>query len=144
MKLTEHFTREEMTDSQTAAALGIDNTPTEEHEKNLQALCANILEPLRKMWGGAIIVTSGYRSKALNDAIPNASAKSQHCNGEAADIKPLNGDKLALFRMLKNSGLDYDQLINEYPDQNGVPSWIHVSYTRARKNRRQVLTLGAR
>lgn len=144
MKLTEHFTLEELTDSQTAAALHIDNTPTAEHTDNLKALCENILEPLRKLWGGAIVINSGYRSKALNDAIPNASLTSQHCKGEAADIRPLNGDKLGLFRLLKNSGLDYDQLINEYPDKNGIPSWVHVSYTRTRKNRRQVLTLGAR
>ena len=46
--------------------------------------------------------------------------------------------------MIKESGLPFDQLINEYPDKNGVPSWIHVSFTTSRKNRGQVLTLGGK
>lgn len=141
-QLTEHFTLEELTESRTAAALKIDNTPTEEHKRNLRALAANILEPIRKAWGGAIVINSGYRSKELNKAIAGASEKSQHCKGEAADIRPLNGKKRDLFELIKASRLDFDQLINEYPDKNGVPSWIHVSYTTSRKNRHQVLTLG--
>lgn len=141
MKLTEHFTLEEMTESQTASALGIENTPTDEHLARLKALCKDILEPIRELWGSPIVINSGYRSAALNAAIPNASSKSQHCKGEAVDIRPLNGDKLGLFRLIKASGLDFDQLINEYPNKDGVPSWIHVSYTTSRKNRRQVLVL---
>lgn len=142
--LTTHFTLEEMLESDTAAALGIKNEPTKQHKANLKALAVHILEPIREKWGGAIVVSSGYRSKELNDVIPRASKTSQHCKGEAADIRPLDGRKLELFNMIKVSGLPFDQLINEYPDKNGVPSWIHVSFTTSRKNRGQVLTLGGK
>ena len=142
--LTTHFTLEEMLESDTAAALGIKNEPTNQHKANLKALAVHLLEPIREKWGGAIVVSSGYRSKELNDVIPRASMTSQHCKGEAADIRPLDGQKLELFNMIKESGLPYDQLINEYPDKNGVPSWIHVSFTTSRKNRGQVLTLGGK
>ena len=141
MELTKHFTLEEMLESSHASVLDIDNTPTKQHEKNMKSLAVHVLEPIREKWGGAIVVGSGYRSKALNDVIPGASATSQHCKGEAADIRPLDGRKKELFEMIKESGLPFDQLINEYPDKNGVPSWIHVSYTTSRKNRGQVLTL---
>lgn len=142
--LTTHFTLEEMLESDTAAALGIKNEPTKQHKANLKALAVHLLEPIREKWGGAIVVSSGYRSKELNDVIPRASKTSQHCKGEAADIRPLDGRKLELFNMIKVSGLPFDQLINEYPDKNGVPSWIHVSFTTSRKNRGQVLTLGGK
>lgn len=142
--LTTHFTLEEMLESDTAAALGIKNEPTKQHKANLKALAVHLLEPIREKWGGAIVVSSGYRSKELNDAIPGASKTSQHCKGEAADIRPSSGRKLELFNMIKESGLPFDQLINEYPDKNGVPSWIHVSFTTSRKNRGQVLTLGGK
>lgn len=142
--LTTHFTLEEMLESNTAATLGIKNEPTKQHKANLKALATQLLEPIRQKWGGAIVVTSGYRSKELNDATPGASATSQHCEGEAADIRPINGKKKELFEMIRTSGLPFDQLINEYPDKHGVPSWIHVSYTTSRKNRGQVLTLGGK
>lgn len=142
--LTTHFTLEEMLESDTAAALCIKNEPTKQHKANLKALAVHLLEPIREKWGGAIVVSSGYRSKELNDVIPRASKTSQHCKGEAADIRPLDGRKLELFNMIKESGLPFDQLINEYPDSNGVPSWIHVSFTTSRKNRGQVLTLGGK
>lgn len=131
-----------MLESQTASVLGIDNTPTKQHTANMKALAVHLLEPIRERWGGAIVISSGYRSKALNDVTPGASATSQHCKGEAADIRPLDGRKKELFEMIRDSGLPFDQLINEYPDKNGVPSWIHVSFTTSRKNRGQILTKG--
>ena len=143
-KLTEHFTLEEMLESSTAAALHIKNEPTKQHKNNMRALAKHVLEPIREKWGGAIVVTSGYRSQELNAVTPNASKTSQHCKGEAADIRPLDGRKKELFDMIRTSGLPFDQLINEYPDKNGVPSWIHVSFTTSRANRGQVLTLGGR
>ena len=142
--LTTHFTLEEMLESDTAAALGIKNEPTKQHKANLKSLAVHLLEPIREKWGGAIVISSGYRSKELNDVIPGASKTSQHCKGEAADIRPLDGRKKELFEMIKTSGLPFDQLINEYPDNNGVPKWIHVSFTTSRKNRGQVLTLGGK
>ena len=61
-----------MLESDTAAALGIKNEPTKQHKANLKALAVHLLEPIREKWGGAIVVSSGYRSKELNDVIPRA------------------------------------------------------------------------
>lgn len=145
MKLTEHFTLEELTYSRKASVLGLENIPTKQHAANLKALCTHVLEQIRQKWGGPVVVTSGYRSEALNAVTDGASKTSQHKKGEAADIRPLDGRNKEFFEMIKNSPeIPFDQLINEYPDKNGVPSWIHVSYTTSRKNRRQVLTLGGK
>lgn len=141
MKLTEHFTLEEFIKSDTAKATGIDNTPSPEVVENLKQLCVHVLEPLRQKWGSGISITSGYRCAALNKAVGGAK-DSQHERGEAADIVPTNGKTLALLMMLQRSGIEFDQLINEKPDKNGVPAWIHVSYKALiNLNRHQVLTI---
>lgn len=44
MKLTQHFSLEEMIKSQTGSRKGIDNTPGQKEIENLKALCENVLE----------------------------------------------------------------------------------------------------
>lgn len=124
MKLTEHFTLEELT----ATSKKIKNIPTEKEISALKKLCENVLEPLRVMYGGAIVVNSGFRSPELNSAI-GGSKTSQHVKGEAADLD-CNNNRL-LFELIKNN-FEFDQLINE---KNY--SWIHVSFSD--KNRNQCL-----
>ena len=132
MKLTEHFTLEELTRSATARRLGIDNTPTPEVKANLKALCVNVLEPLRQAWGAPIVVTSGYRSIKLNRAVGSKDT-SQHVHGEAADIHTVSDtptDNRKLIRVMKRLALPIDQCIDEY---NG--NWLHVSYSRRHRRR---------
>lgn len=133
MRLTEHFTLEEMVRSATATKRGIDNTPTAEVVDNLGALCRNVLEPARQAFGGAITVTSGYRSKALNAAV-GGKANSQHLVGEAADIQVRSGLR-RLWKIIRDRGV-YDQLLYE---RSGKSVWIHVSYTRYGGNRHQAI-----
>lgn len=78
MNLSEHFTLEEMTFSQTAVRNGISNQPGAAEIENLKALCANVLEPLRALAGRPLHINSGYRSAELNRRIGGA-ATSQHC-----------------------------------------------------------------
>ena len=80
MKLTDHFTLEEMTVSEYAARNGLKNTPSETAVQNLKILCKNVLEPLRLNLQKPIISTSGYRSKKVNEAI-GGSTTSQHMKG---------------------------------------------------------------
>ena len=129
MKLTEHFTLEQMIFSQTAVRKGIDNTPTAEQITNLQNLCTNILEPLQASLG-VIVLSSGFRCVTLNKAIGGAS-NSQHCQGMAADIniKGLNVEQV--FQFIKHSTLPFDQVIQEFG------SWVHVSFSP--RNRRECL-----
>lgn len=119
MRLSEHFTLDEMTFSQTAARDNIDNTPSPEIIKNLIRLCA-LLEDVRKTVGKPITVTSGYRSPEVNRLIGSKDT-SQHCKGCAADIKigRLSVDE-SMDAIIK-SGIIFDQCIAEYN------SWIHIS-----------------
>lgn len=133
-----HFTMRELVKSPTAQRLGIDNEPTEAVKANLTALVEHILDPLREAWGAPIVVTSGYRSPALNKAVHGA-ASSQHVIGQAADIHTVSDrpeENRKLLDLIIELGLPYDQVINEYPDRKGGPDWIHVSYgPRNRRNR---------
>lgn len=129
-----YFTIEEMTESSTATAKGIDNTPSKDIEAKLQKLIEAILDPLREWYGKPIRVNSGYRCEALNEAI-GGSKTSQHCLGEAADITAGSKEENEkLFNYIKDN-LPFDQLINESDF-----SWIHVSYREGRL-RKQVLAL---
>ncbi|CAJ0592262.1 unnamed protein product [Cylicocyclus nassatus] len=131
-----HFTLEELTDSATAKRLHINNTPSSAEIVALTALCVNVLEPLRKHWGGPILVNSGYRSPALNAAVKGATA-SQHMKGEAADIRASKAsDNMRLYHTLRTL-FPYDQIIaEEYDVATGQCGWVHVSFrsTGCRKN----------
>lgn len=134
-----YFTFHELTFSHTAAMLGIDNTPTAEEAASLYALVDNVLDPAREKYGAPIIVSSGYRCKALNDALKKASKTSQHMRGEAADL--VTGDpqiNAHLARIIHDLGV-YDQLILENANSDGtLCDWVHVSYSKS-GNRKQVL-----
>lgn len=139
-KLSAHLTLAEVIHSDTAKRLGIDNTPTPEHVASLSALANAIFEPLREHFGVPIYVSSGYRSEALNDATPGASATSQHSLGEALDLDQDgrgNGVTNAeVFEYIRHA-LPFDQLIWEFGDDHN-PDWVHVSYRR-KGPRKQVL-----
>ncbi|MBQ5635154.1 MAG: peptidase M15 [Alistipes sp.] len=133
-----YFTFHELTNSATAARLGIDNTPTAEEAASIHALVENVLDPAREKYGCPIIVNSGYRCARLNKAVGGVE-NSQHCKGEAADIttgKPSMNAYLA--RIIHDLGV-YDQIILENANNNGtLCDWVHVSYCRS-GNRKQIL-----
>lgn len=133
MKLSDHFTLAEMTQSQTASRYGIPNNPGQTEIAALRALCLNVLEPIRNQFGAPVTVSSGYRSLKVNQKVGGASG-SQHLKGEAADINVWGMDPIELYNWIVfYSGLDFDQCIQEFG------SWVHVSYTERRPNRRMAL-----
>ncbi len=79
MRITPHFTLDEMTVSQLAAREGLDNNPPAEARANLQLLC-NALEQVRALFGAPVIVSSGYRSPAVNQRI-GGTLTSKHLQG---------------------------------------------------------------
>ena len=124
--LTQHFTKEELCGSQTAARFGIDNTPSPEVFSNLVRLCDQILEPLRNAISRPIVVSSGYRCGALNAAV-HGSKNSDHLRGCAADI-PAAGmgiDELANKVWTLAPFVPLKQCIVEFGQ------WVHVSCTAA-------------
>jgi hypothetical protein len=129
MKVGKFFTLQEFTVSQTATRRGIPNDPPEDVIDSIRALCSKVLDPLRRKLGKPIVVSSGYRSPELNEAIGGA-ASSQHCKGEAADIICPGVEVSDLVNAIREMDLPFDQLIHE-------GTWVHVSYSK--RNRRQVL-----
>ena len=137
MKLTENFSLNELTKSQTAERKGIDNTPSTEHQENLKSLCEMILQPIRDHFGQVVSVSSGYRSPELCVAI-GSSTKSQHARGEAADFEIFGVSNKELADYI-DENLDYDQLILEYWKESDPNSgWIHCSFN-TQGNRKQYL-----
>jgi hypothetical protein len=134
--LSQHFSLREMTRSQVASRLGIDNTPDESAIKNMMALCENVLEPIREHFDTPFSPSSGYRCPELNQAI-GGSITSQHCLGQAADIEIPGWDNRSVALWIK-SHLPYDQLILEcYKPEDPHSGWVHVSYTDV--NRKEFL-----
>ena len=163
ISFTPHFELREFVASKTARDHGINNTPPDEAVENLRALCVHTLEPLRQALGLPIIITSGYRCKALNHLLVNHSVKSQHMNGQAADFYvgegPVSGSKIqdsgdlqletgaspmkpethrqrlirAFRQIITDDAIAFDQLII-------YPSFIHVSYVRTGRKNRSKLT----
>ena len=89
--LSPHFALSEFTKSATATKHGIKNTPPQEAVDNLKALCQGCLEPLREALGLPVVITSGYRTKALNSMLAHSSERSQHMLGQAADFVVQDG-----------------------------------------------------
>ena len=137
MKLSGHFSLAELTKSQTATRKGIDNKPTLEHIENLTELCVQILEPTRRNFGKPMVISSGYRSEELCEAI-GSSKNSQHAKGEAADFEMFGIDNKQLAKYIKNN-LVFDQLILEFYNPDDPSSgWVHCSYNKE-ENRKQSL-----
>lgn len=130
-----NFTIKELTASTTAAAQGINNTPTPEILENLKQLVNNVLDPLRNAYGKPIQVNSGYRSPDLNRAV-KGSRTSQHVKGQAADITGgSKAENKKLFELAQALNLPFCQLIDE---KNF--SWVHISYD-PNNVKRQILHL---
>ncbi len=138
MKLTENFSLNELTKSQTAERKGIDNTPSAEHQENLKSLCEMILQPIRDHFGQVVSVSSGYRSPELCVAI-GSSTQSQHAKGQASDFEIFGVSNKELADWI-DENLDYDQLILEYWKGEDEPNsgWVHCSFN-TQGNRKQYL-----
>ena len=86
MNLSAHVTLAEFQSSPTATTHGINNQMNESQIASAKLLCENVFEPLRIHLNTPIKISSGFRSTQLNKMIKGSST-SQHCKGEAMDIK---------------------------------------------------------
>ena len=133
MNLSQNFTLAQLTFSQTAARLGIDNTPGPEIIEHLTAVAVG-LERVQQLLGHPILISSGYRSPALNASIPGSAKTSAHMEGWAADFTCEKfGDPMAVCKAISESELMFDQLILEYG------RWAHISFKPPM--RRRTLTI---
>ena len=125
MQLTKNFKLSEFTDSDTATAKGIDNTPTDEHLENIKFV-AEQLQLIRNTYKQPINISSGYRCEELNTAV-NGSKTSQHMQGLAVDInqgsRTKNHNLFLIVKRMMKVGLKVHQLIDE---KNF--NWIHIGF----------------
>jgi uncharacterized protein YcbK (DUF882 family) len=126
--MTRNFKLSEFIESDTAERLGIDNTPPDWAVENIRLLCEKLLQPLRSLYGKAMIVNSGYRCKELNEAVGGVET-SFHRKGLAADIRCDNPKQL--LQTLLSAHIKFDQAVL-------YPTFLHLSYDKAR-NRMQVI-----
>ena len=137
MKLSANFTLSELTKSQTAVRKNIKNEPSTAHVENLIHLAETVLQPVRDHFGKPVVISSGYRSPELCEAI-GSSAKSQHAKGEAADFEIPGVDNMQLATWI-NKNTNFDQLILEFYEPGDPNSgWVHCSAVRE-GSRAQVL-----
>lgn len=120
MNLSENFTYDELTRSETAARHGFDNTPNESEVDNLKRLAA-LLEEVKKAVGGKpVMINSGFRSKQTNDAVGSKDS-SQHRLGCAADIRVPGMTPRQVVEACIEAQVPFDQIILEFD------SWTHIS-----------------
>jgi hypothetical protein len=120
MNLSEHFTLEELTNSETAARNNWDNTPNATELSNLVRLAAFLEEVKIVLGNKPVMINSAFRSKAVNDAV-GSSDKSQHRVGCAADIRVPSMTPDEVVKAVIASGIKYDQIIREFD------RWTHIS-----------------
>jgi hypothetical protein len=120
MNLSEHFTLEELTASETAARNGWDKTPNATELANLVRLSAFLEEVKTVLGGKPVMINSAFRSKLVNDAVGSKDS-SQHRIGCAADIRVPNMTPDEVVKAVIASGIQYDQVIREFD------RWTHIS-----------------
>ena len=143
-RISKYLSYSECTKSEYAIRKGIDNTPNEAQKAAMIHVALTIFDYIREKIGGALYASSFFRSPAVNIGIGGAK-NSQHCKGEAIDMdadKFGHGTNKMIFFLIMHE-LVFDQCIAEFPDENGMPSWVHVSLVdekvAGRKNRKEVL-----
>lgn len=137
MKLTEHFTLEELI---ATSHRNIDNTPSDAIIAELKKT-AEMLEEVRALLGHPISISSGFRCSALNKAV-GSKPTSRHVTGQAADFNcRAFGTQADICRAIEASGIQFDQLILEFYNPSSGTGWVHIG--RSAAPRRQVLTINS-
>ena len=133
MKITEHFTLEELTHTDHRT---LDNSPNDTEIANLTRL-AEFLEDVKTLLGGKpIMVNSAFRSKLVNDAVGSKDT-SQHRLGCAADLRVVGMTPNEVVKAIIASDLNFDQIIREFD------RWTHISIPNSIHNlpRKQALII---
>lgn len=143
-----YFTFNELINSDTARKYNINNYPVEDATIDNINQSIEKLDKIRDAWtiychdnnlgNPALIITSGYRCEKLNKAV-NGSENSEHKLGTAYDIDTANNKNKEfinfLYKYLNDNQILFSQLINEKPDKNNNPSWVHLSFAGRHPNK---------
>jgi hypothetical protein len=130
MNLSEHFSLDEATYSETAVRMHIDNQPSTVQLENMKHAAA-CLEPLREVTG-PLRINSWLRLPEVNVAV-GGSKVSSHMDGWAIDISSTKMTPIELCRKVEELDIKFDQMIHEFG------RWMHISF--APEMRQQKLTI---
>ena len=126
-----NFKISELIHSDIAIQNNINNMPDINALDNLLELVFHCLQPIRDLIKKPMIITSGFRNQQVN-FLAGGALNSQHKEGKAADFIIKGMTPKEIVEIIKNSNIEYDQLICEYD------KWVHVSFCKG-KNRKQIL-----
>jgi len=130
MNLSEHFTLDEATYSETAIRMHINNQPDERQLENMKS-AAQQLEAVRNVTG-ALRVNSWLRLPDVNVAV-GGSKVSSHMDGWAIDCSSTAHTPYELCQIVLKNNIKFDQCIHEFG------KWMHLSF--APEMRQQFLTI---
>jgi putative chitinase len=134
MNLSDHFSLEEATHSDTATRLGISNQPNAQQLENMKVAAIG-MEKIRELLASPINVNSWIRLPEVNVAV-GGSKVSSHMDGWAIDFVCRGfGTPLEVCKAIEKSNIKFDQMIYEFGDKG----WTHISF--APEMRQQKLTI---
>jgi len=134
MNLSDHFSLEEATHSDTATRLGISNQPNAQQLENMKVAAIG-MEKIRELLASPINVNSWIRLPEVNVAV-GGSKVSSHMDGWAIDFTCKGfGTPLEVCKAIEKSNIKFDQMIYEF----GEKGWTHISF--APEMRQQKLTI---
>lgn len=129
-----NFTLSELIHSDTAEKYNINNMPDIKSLDNLLYLICDCLQPVREVFQKPMIITSGFRTKRVNE-LCGGSKTSEHLTGCAADFIIKGLSVAEIVQRIRRTTIPYNQLIEEH-SQNTC--WVHISYKKT-GNKREVL-----
>lgn len=130
MKLTDHFSLEELTTTNTKYKQ--ENIKVANNNLDKLYVLSCFAEQVRAILNVPMTITSGFRCETLNASI-GGSKTSQHVSFQAIDFIPSKMSLEEAFNKLKNSILVYGQLIIEH---SGNSDWLHISMGYKKENLR--------
>ena len=130
MKLSKNFTLAELEHSQVAVRFGYDNNIPQKYIPNVKRLVTTILQPLRDELKSSLHISSGYRSKKVNQAVKGAK-NSAHMRGLAADIWSAELEPIDLTQLIIDLELPFEMVIHEFG------RWAHVACPVGKKMQKE-------
>lgn len=138
MNLSANFTLDEVTHSQTAARMGINNDVPLDLLMNVKKAALGMEQVRAALGGKPVLVSSWYRCPELNAAV-GSKPNSIHLTGLAVDFTcPAFGDVDAVVKKIMSTSIAYQQIIREFD------RWVHIAFNGAGRHALIIDKKGAR
>ena len=135
VRLTDHFTFDEMTDSRKFPELVDQNRRDALGFMKQLKYITGTLEEIREVLGVPMTITSGYRNGALNKAA-GGSATSGHTKGLCADFQPIGLEISHAFNMIQANKSKCPSLKKCIYESINGSKWLHIE-TKTEANQPQ-------